>query len=51
MDRGNELMQERLSMVKKVADSEDLPPNISRETLQQNRPRRVLKKNLVKKGL
>jgi len=51
IDRGNELMQERLNRVKKVADSEDLPPNFSRETLQQNRLRRVLKKNFVMKGL
>lgn len=49
MDKCSELLPDYFSFVKGVVDTEDLPLNISRETLQESHNLKLIAKNIESK--
>ncbi|CAG9560820.1 unnamed protein product [Danaus chrysippus] len=50
-DEFNDLMPNYLAFIQGIVDSDDLPLNVSRETLQQHKLIKIIKKKLVRKAL
>lgn len=50
-DEFNDMMPNYLNFIRGIVDSDDLPLNVSRETLQQHKLIKVIKKKLVRKVL
>lgn len=50
-DEFNDMMPNYLNFIRGIVDSDDLPLNVSRETLQQHKLIKVIKKKLVRKAL